>query len=352
MNGFVKLHRQLIEWEWYEDINCRLTFIHCLLVANFKPKKWRGYDIKRGQFIGSLGKLSESIGISKQQLRTVLDKFEKTGEMTSEGQGNNTLYTVLNYDDYQDIKQDNQNPATHRQHRSNTPPTQEQHTVNTGVTTTKEGKKEKKEEEREEEERVKSAPTKEEISLLQFKKLQAENERLNLELKNKSEAQKEEPKSSAKKVKAKHEFPSNEPQKAYKANSNNFPSMSEFEEMPIHEDQIKKKYQLELSKFTYPSSWTEYLINQFLEWCAGKDEKLLGKFGSTQVKALIRKINGYLKDYDAKTIGDSIELSLSTPYNNFNPKWIIDRQEKESAAKAEKQSDDGTPSYMLGLKTE
>jgi hypothetical protein len=193
----------------------------------------------------------------------------------------------------------------------------------------------------------KKALTQENKNLLdQIKNLTAAN----LELKNKSEAQKEEPKSSAKKVKAKHEFPSNEPQKAYKANSNNFPSMSEFEEMPIHEDQIKKKYQLELSKFTYPSSWTEYLINQFLEWCAGKDEKLLGKFGSTQVKALIRKINGYLKDYDAKTIGDSIELSLSTPYNNFNPKWIIDRQEKESAAEAAKQSDDGTPSYMLGLK--
>jgi uncharacterized phage protein (TIGR02220 family) len=146
MNGFIKLHRQLIEWEWYEDVNCRLTFIHCLLVANFKPKKWRGYDIKRGQFISSLGKLSEAIGISKQQLRTVLEKFEKTGEMLSEGQGNNTLFTVLNYDDYQDIKQENKNEATHLQHTSNTPPTHEQHASNTGVTTTKEGKKEKKEE--------------------------------------------------------------------------------------------------------------------------------------------------------------------------------------------------------------
>jgi predicted XRE-type DNA-binding protein len=188
----------------------------------------------------------------------------------------------------------------------------------------------------------KKALTQENKNLLdQIKNLTAAN----LELKNKSEAQKEEPKSSAKKVKTKHEFPSNEPQKAYKANSNNFPSMSEFEEMPIHEDQIKKKYQLELSKFTYPSSWTEYLINQFLEWCAGKDEKLLGKFGSTQVKALIRKINGYLKDYDAKTIGDSIELSLSTPYNNFNPKWIIDRQEKEKQDEAKQTANNGKGLY-------
>ncbi len=147
MNGFIKLHRQLTEWEWYEDVNARLTFIHCLIVANFKPKKWKGHDIKRGQFISSLGKLSTAIGISKQQLRTVLEKFEKTGEMTSEGQGNNTLFTVCNYNDYQDIEKENENAVTRFQHTSNTPVTRFQYASNTQVTTTKEGKKEKNEEE-------------------------------------------------------------------------------------------------------------------------------------------------------------------------------------------------------------
>jgi len=352
MNGFVKLHRQLIEWEWYEDINCRLTFIHCLLVANFKPKKWRGYEIKRGQFISSLGKLSESIGISKQQLRTVLEKFEKTGEMTSQGQGNNTLYTVLNYDDYQDIKSEKQNTPTHVQHTTNTPPTQEQHRSNTGVTTTKEGKKEKKDKEREEEERVKGTPTQEELLQDQLKKIQAENDRLNLELKNQSEAQKGKEKSCAKKEKAKHEFPSNEPRKSYKANANGFPSIEEFEDMPVHEQQIKKKYELELSKFTYPETWTEYLISQFLEWCAGQDDNLKGKFGSTHVRALIRKINGHLKEYDAKVIGDSIELALVNPkWSTFEPKYIIERKnQKKPDFIKEETNEDGTPSYMLGLK--
>jgi hypothetical protein len=316
MNGFVKLHRQLIEWEWYEDINCRLTFIHCLLVANFKPKKWRGYDIKRGQFIGSLGKLSESIGISKQQLRTVLDKFEKTGEMTSEGQGNNTLFTVLNYDDYQDIKQDNQNPATHRQHASNTPPTQEQHTANTGATTTKEGKKEKKEEEREEEERVKSAPTKEEISLLQFKKLQAENERLNVELKNKSEAQKEEPKNSAKKV---------------KANTSGFPSMDEFDQKnPPHQIEVKAKYENSLSKFVFPVEWGEELKESFLTYCAAMNEKSLGKWGTfTQIKLHISDIKGFLNKFDKDTVSAALIYAAKNGNTNYNPQWTLNRKERD-----------------------
>lgn len=193
------------------------------------------------------------------------------------------------------------------------------------------------------EESEKALTQEKENLLSEFKKLQAENERLNLELKNKSEAQKEKPKSSAKKVKAKHEFPTNEPRKSYKANANGFPSMEQFDEIPKHEQQIKKNYELEISKFTYPDTWSEYLISQFLEWCAGQDEKLKGKFGATHVKALIRKINGHLKSYDAKTIGDSIELSLSTAYNNFNPQWIIDREnkKKQDAAKQQANSAEG-----------
>ena len=140
-NGFIKLHRQLLEWEWYDDINCRLTLIHCILKANFKDKQWRGYDIKRGSFITSLSKLSDEIGISKQQLRTVLDKLEKTGEINKINNGSNTLIIVLNYSDYQDVSKENPKPT-------NTLPTQDQHTTNTGVTQDQQQlKKEKKDKE-------------------------------------------------------------------------------------------------------------------------------------------------------------------------------------------------------------
>lgn len=144
MNGFIKLHRQLLDWEWYGDINVRLVFIHCLLKANFKDKRWQGQLIKRGQFISSLGKLSEGIGISKQQLRTALEKLKKTGEMTTKGQGNNTLFIVNKYNDYQDFTHSSED---RQQHTPNTPSTHEQHTGNTSITTTEEGKKDKKEEE-------------------------------------------------------------------------------------------------------------------------------------------------------------------------------------------------------------
>lgn len=143
MNGFIKLHRQILEWEWYEDKNCRLVFIHCLLKANFKDKRWRGKEVKRGSFITSLGNLSDEVGISKQQLRTVLEKLGKTGEITAKGQGNNTLVVINKYNDYQCFTEEKSPENNDEQHAGNTLPTHNQHAGNTEVTTTEEGKKDK-----------------------------------------------------------------------------------------------------------------------------------------------------------------------------------------------------------------
>ena len=40
--GWIKLHRKFKEWEWYQDENTKSVFIHLLLDANHKDKKWRG----------------------------------------------------------------------------------------------------------------------------------------------------------------------------------------------------------------------------------------------------------------------------------------------------------------------
>ncbi len=51
MEGWIKLHRQFINWEWYKDINTCKLFLHLILSANHKDKKWRSKMIKRGQLI-------------------------------------------------------------------------------------------------------------------------------------------------------------------------------------------------------------------------------------------------------------------------------------------------------------
>ena len=51
MSGWVKIHRQITEWEWYRDANTFRVFMHLLLSANYEDKRWRNIDVLRGQII-------------------------------------------------------------------------------------------------------------------------------------------------------------------------------------------------------------------------------------------------------------------------------------------------------------
>ena len=50
MVGFIFLHRDLLEWEWYQSSEVSRLYIHLLLKANYTDKKWQGNEVKRGQF--------------------------------------------------------------------------------------------------------------------------------------------------------------------------------------------------------------------------------------------------------------------------------------------------------------
>ena len=99
--GFVKMYRKMIEWEWYSDIIVKTVFIHCLLKANYKEKRWRGYTIKRGQFITSYPKLAKECGITVSQARRAISALCSTGEITHKSQARLSVVTVIGYDSYQ-----------------------------------------------------------------------------------------------------------------------------------------------------------------------------------------------------------------------------------------------------------
>lgn len=101
MEGFITLHRKLLNWEWYDDINTSRLFIHCLLRANHKDNNWRGINVKRGQFISSLSKLASETSLTVKQIRTSLKKLNSTNEVASKGQAQHTVFTINNYDLYQ-----------------------------------------------------------------------------------------------------------------------------------------------------------------------------------------------------------------------------------------------------------
>lgn len=101
MEGYVKLHRAILQWEWYKDQNTKCLFIHLLLKACFDECQHKGNILFRGQIVTSLSKLSEQTGLSLRQVRTSLDKLQRSSEITVDTNNKHTLITVCKYEDYQ-----------------------------------------------------------------------------------------------------------------------------------------------------------------------------------------------------------------------------------------------------------
>ena len=123
MSGWIKLHRNLIDWEWYDDHNTTRLFIHCLVRANFEARKWKGISIARGQFWTSIPTLCSETGLSTSQIRTSLNKLKLTGELTVESQAQGRMVTVLEYDQYQADDRQVDSPVTDQSQTNDRPMT-------------------------------------------------------------------------------------------------------------------------------------------------------------------------------------------------------------------------------------
>lgn len=100
-NGFIKIYRKILEWEWYDDIPTTRLFIHLLLTVNIKDSVWKGREIPAGSRIISLSKLSKEAGLTQKQIRGSLDKLERANCVAKSTTPKYTVITVLNWDSYQ-----------------------------------------------------------------------------------------------------------------------------------------------------------------------------------------------------------------------------------------------------------
>ena len=84
MEGWIKLHRKMLDWEWYSDSVVKDVFIHLLLLAGYSDRKYRGQKLERGSLIITIDELSRELGYSRSQIKTALKKLEESGEIAKE----------------------------------------------------------------------------------------------------------------------------------------------------------------------------------------------------------------------------------------------------------------------------
>lgn len=131
LNGYIKLHRKLVQWGWYTDYVVKDMFLHLLIMASFRETAWMGRIIRPGQLITSRGRLAEELGFSVQQVRTALTKLKSTNEITIETTNKYTIITVVNWDKYQVVDEiptststntpTNEQPSSNHQATNNQP---------------------------------------------------------------------------------------------------------------------------------------------------------------------------------------------------------------------------------------
>jgi hypothetical protein len=105
LQGWVKLHRKLLQTTWFKNPSAAHLAVYCILRAYWEPGKvlW-GHEEKMlepGQFRTGSKVLSAETGLTRSQLRTALKILSTTGFLTNQSTNLGTIITVVKYKDYQ-----------------------------------------------------------------------------------------------------------------------------------------------------------------------------------------------------------------------------------------------------------
>ena len=107
LNGYIKIYRQMLDWEWYDDVNTKAVFLHLLLTASFEDKRWHGIELKKGDVITSISSLAKALKLSERSIRTAIKHLKVTGEVTSKAYAKFSVITIVNYNLYQCYQDNN-----------------------------------------------------------------------------------------------------------------------------------------------------------------------------------------------------------------------------------------------------
>ena len=107
MEGWIKLHRKIVEWKYFKNSEIYHVFTALVLMANHKDGFTQdGTLIKRGQLMTSYASLKNQTGLSESKIFRIIEKLKIEKQIEKQGSNKNTIISIINYDDYQDIEID------------------------------------------------------------------------------------------------------------------------------------------------------------------------------------------------------------------------------------------------------
>lgn len=128
MEGWIRIHRKLIEASWFNKSEYVHLWLYLLLKANHQDKEiFMGSEkvlVKRGQLLTSRHKLSEVVHVQENKIYRILKCFENEHQIEQQKTSRYTVITILNYDTYQkneqEIEQQTNNQRTADEQPMNT----------------------------------------------------------------------------------------------------------------------------------------------------------------------------------------------------------------------------------------
>jgi DNA-binding MarR family transcriptional regulator len=120
MDGWIKLHRQLLESDIWtcEPFSRGQAWVDLLLLANHKDsffyKRGNKIDVKRGQVGRSVVELSNRWKWSRSKVNKFLKDLEKEQQIEQQKSSVTQIVTLINYDEYQEKEQQTEQQKSSR----------------------------------------------------------------------------------------------------------------------------------------------------------------------------------------------------------------------------------------------
>ena len=101
MQGYIKLHRKILDNGVFADAELLKVFVWCILKANSVPNMVYGRKVDIGQFITGRVTASEELHLKPSTIYKRLHKLKAQGYIDISSTTKNSLITVVNYKSYQ-----------------------------------------------------------------------------------------------------------------------------------------------------------------------------------------------------------------------------------------------------------